>query len=330
MAEALGPKRGKRRGGPRKNGFADAERAARAAISGDCAATPEPRNGRAGAARPALGARGVPARAQTKIAGAAKSPVDTAPEPIRSKYSGLGGKKPMSALKRKGPAAGDAAADAPMLSPSTLAAARPGAETRAGGLESHIERVVREKAPAMPEIDGRGHLSAAEPGLAAGDDPERTRPEASFAMLCGASPVEASGGKTVGHRLNRGGDRRANRAPRSIAIGGMRGDERAPGHVAGRVPEGKGRRGAMRRLKGRVAREVYRGLMPPAATRRAAGAGLAARRRRAGLLRRDIADGPGIRAEVISSIETERAKYLKTRGDYEALLDELEKGVVQD
>ena len=48
------------------------------------------------------------------------------------------------------------------------------------------------------------------------------------------------------------------------------------------------------------------------------------------MLQRDIADRLGIRTEVVSSIETERAKYLKTRGDYEALLDELEKGVVQD
>ena len=83
-------------------------------------------------------------------------------------------------------------------------------------------------------------------------------------------------------------------------------------------------------MKRYVAREVYRGLMPPTATSNTAGAGLAARRKRAGLLQRDITDRLGVRTEVISSIETERAKYLKTRDDYEALLDELEKGVVQD
>lgn len=51
----------------------------------------------------------------------------------------------------------------------------------------------------MLEIDGCGALSVAEPGLAAGDNPERMRSEPSFTMLmlCGASPVEASSDKTV-------------------------------------------------------------------------------------------------------------------------------------
>ena len=190
--------------------------------------------------------------------------------------------------------------------------------------------IVREKAPAMLEIDGCGALSAVELGLAAGDNPERMRSEASFAMLCGASPIEASSGKTVRHRLNRGGNRQANRALHSIVVSRMCGDERTSEYIARRVSEGKSKREAMRCLKRYVAREVYRALMSPTTTRHAAGAELAARRKRAGLLQRDIADRLGIRTEVVSSIETERAKYLKTRDDYEALLDELEKGVVQD
>ncbi len=35
---------------------------------------------------------------------------------------------------------------------------------------------------------------------AAGDNPDRLRWEAAFSMLCGSSPIEASSGKTVGHR----------------------------------------------------------------------------------------------------------------------------------
>ena len=41
-----------------------------------------------------------------------------------------------------------------------------------------------------------------------GDNPSRVRKEASFAALCGASPVDASSGKQLRHRLNRGGDRK--------------------------------------------------------------------------------------------------------------------------
>ena len=61
--------------------------------------------------------------------------------------------------------------------------------------------------------------------LTAGDNPERLRSEASFASLCGVSPVPASSGKTVRHRLNRGGDRAANSALHIIAIGRLRTDQ---------------------------------------------------------------------------------------------------------
>src|SRR5215210_1947911 len=44
------------------------------------------------------------------------------------------------------------------------------------------------------------------------DNPQRLRREASFSSVCGVSPVEASSGKVVRHRLNRGGNRDANRA----------------------------------------------------------------------------------------------------------------------
>jgi transposase len=55
------------------------------------------------------------------------------------------------------------------------------------------------------------------------------RSEASFASLCGISPVPASSGKTVRHRLNRGGDRAANSALRIIAIGRLRTDRENQG-----------------------------------------------------------------------------------------------------
>ncbi|MEW9518143.1 transposase [Streptomyces tubercidicus] len=45
-----------------------------------------------------------------------------------------------------------------------------------------------------------------------GDNPERLCSEASFAALCGVSPVEHSSGRQRRHRLNRGGDRQANAA----------------------------------------------------------------------------------------------------------------------
>jgi hypothetical protein len=75
--------------------------------------------------------------------------------------------------------------------------------------------------------------------IAAGDNPDRFRNEASFAALCGASPIEASSGKTHRHRLNRGGDRQANAALHRIAITRPRCDRRTRDYVDRRIREGK-------------------------------------------------------------------------------------------
>ncbi len=90
-----------------------------------------------------------------------------------------------------------------------------------------------------------------------GDNPERLRSEASFAMLCGVAPVPVSSGTTYRHRLNRGGDRQANSAIHIIAIGRLRTDERTKEHVAKKMAEGHTKMEAVRCLKRYIAREVY-------------------------------------------------------------------------
>ena len=52
--------------------------------------------------------------------------------------------------------------------------------------------------------------------------PARDAPVGSFAHLCGVAPIPASSGRTHRHRLNRGGDRRANHALWRIALVRMR------------------------------------------------------------------------------------------------------------
>jgi transposase len=90
--------------------------------------------------------------------------------------------------------------------------------------------------------------------------------EASFASLCGVSPIEASSGKVLRHRLNRGGDRDANRCLHLICVVRMRHEERTRQYVARRAAEGKSKREIMRCLKRYIAREIYRLLAPMAAT----------------------------------------------------------------
>lgn len=51
--------------------------------------------------------------------------------------------------------------------------------------------------------------------------PGRVRHEAAFASLARVNPIPASSGNTVRHRLNRGGDRRLNKAPHQATIVSM-------------------------------------------------------------------------------------------------------------
>ena len=65
---------------------------------------------------------------------------------------------------------------------------------------------------------GIGVDSASAALIAAGDNPARLRSESAFAVLCGASPIEALLSRNVRYRLNRGGDRQAISALWRIAM----------------------------------------------------------------------------------------------------------------
>ncbi len=77
-------------------------------------------------------------------------------------------------------------------------------------------------APELISLPGIGTHNAATLLIVAGDNPRRLESEASFASLCGVSPIEASSGKVVRHRLNRGGNWEANRALYMVCLARMR------------------------------------------------------------------------------------------------------------
>ncbi|WP_450152400.1 IS110 family transposase [Streptomyces dioscori] len=89
-------------------------------------------------------------------------------------------------------------------------------------LTSRVNRGVRTHHPRLLDIVGVGPDSAAALLIAAGDSRERLANEASFAALCGVSPVEQSSGKTQRRRLNRGGNRQANAALYRIVVTRLR------------------------------------------------------------------------------------------------------------
>ena len=124
-------------------------------------------------------------------------------------------------------------------------------------LDTMIAAIVDELAPNLITRNSIGPTRAAQLLLTAGGNPDRMRSEASFAALCGVSPVPASSGMTIRHRLNRGGDRAANSALHIIAIGRLRTDQKTKDYVARRIAEGHSKLDAIRALKRYLAREVF-------------------------------------------------------------------------
>lgn len=104
--------------------------------------------------------------------------------------------------------------------------------------------------PAAPLLEetGVGACTAAVI-ITAWSHPGRVGNDAAFAALAGVNPIPASSGNTTRHRLNRGGDRRLNRALHYIAITRV---SRHPGtkvYLEKRLAEGRTRREVRRCIK---------------------------------------------------------------------------------
>lgn len=186
----------------------------------------------------------------------------TAPEKLRDRLRGLPTKELVTVAARFRPGCDPIDVEAATkLALRSVARRYDALSEEIAGLDMQLDRLVREVAPELISLPAIGTDHAATLLLVAGDNPERLGSEASFASLCGVSPIEASSGKVVRHRLNRGGNRDANRALHMICMVRMGQDQRTREYVARRTQEGKSKREIIRCLKRYVAREVYRVLV---------------------------------------------------------------------
>jgi transposase len=119
--------------------------------------------------------------------------------------------------------------------------------------------ILNNLAPGLTDRVGIGPVSAAQ-AIVSFSHRGRCRHEGSYARLAGASPLEASSGRTTRHRLNRGGDRQLNRALHDIAKTRMIHCPRTRDYVARRRAQGLTDREIRRCLKRYIARELYRTL----------------------------------------------------------------------
>jgi transposase len=124
---------------------------------------------------------------------------------------------------------------------------------------SQLQAVVNDVAPGLTDRRGVGPVTAAQT-IVSFSHPGRCRSDAAFAALAGTSPLEASSGRTVRHRLNRGGDRALNNAVHTNAMTRMRSCPRTQAYIARRTAEGKTSREIRRCLKRYITRELYRAL----------------------------------------------------------------------
>lgn len=245
-----------------KSDSRDAERAARAVLAGEAAGVPKSGDGRVEMIRVLRGARRSAVKARTQAANQLRSARVTAPETLRHRLRILSTKELVAVAARF-----RLADDPEDVETATKLAMRSVARRyrhlsdEIAELDAQLGRLVAETAPELTSLPGLGTDHAATLLIVAGDNPERLGSEASFASLCGVSPVEASSGRVVRHRLNRGGNRDANRALHLICVVRMRIDGRTQAYLARRASEGKSKREIMRCLKRYVAREVYRVLV---------------------------------------------------------------------
>ena len=141
-------------------------------------------------------------------------------------------------------------------------------------LDAQLKQLVTQAAPATTSriAVSTGHASTLL--VCAGQNIERLRHQASFAALCGSSPIPVATGRSHRHRLNHGGNRDANRALHMIAVCRLRCCERTRAYAERRTAQGKTKTEIIRCLKRYIAREIYHALvadLKPDTTPRPAG-----------------------------------------------------------
>lgn len=241
--------------GRAKSDALDAERAARQLLAGTAGARPRlaPETQ---ALRALLTTREGAVCACTAALNELRALLLSAPPELRERLQGLPEGALLSACARLRPGRSlERAACALALRSLALRVRALRAEARA--LEHELARGVQALAPALLARRGVGPISAAAV-LVAWSGPGRLRSEAAFARLAGVAPIPASSGKVVRYRLDRGGDRRLNRALHTIVLTLRRVDPETQAYLARRVGQGKSEREVVRCLKRYLARSLFR------------------------------------------------------------------------
>jgi transposase len=195
-------------------------------------------------------------KARTQAANQLRAVLVTAPQALRDRLRPLSLPQLVEAAARCRPGPVTGLESASKLALKSLATRYQQLTNEIKALDAEIEQLAHQAAPQLMAVKGVGADTAGALLAAAGDNPERLRSESAFAHLCGVAPIPASSGKTNRRRLNRGGNRDANRALYVLALGRLSYDERTRAYAARRTAEGKTKREIICCIKRYLAREI--------------------------------------------------------------------------
>lgn len=236
----------------------DAESAARAVLAGTAGTIPKARTGPVESLRALKTTKRAAMKAMVAARSALVHTIITAPQCVRDHLSGVRGTARVEACARLRP---DSARLHEPEQGVKMALRRTARRCLAlaeevAALDAEIEALVKHTAPTLLDHYCVGPDTAAQLLITAGDNPDRIRSEASFAALCGVSPLPASSGRTTRHRLNRGGDRHANEALWRIIMVRLSHDPRTQAYARRRSQENLSKREIIRCLKRYLVREL--------------------------------------------------------------------------
>lgn len=256
VVEVNRPDRSTRRGQGKSDPI-DAQAAAAAVLAGRVAGPPRSRDGITESIRVLHTVRRTAVKARTAAVNALGQLIITAPHPLRCQLEPLPSRQRVrtAAALRPGAALADSV-NATKTALRRLARRILDLDTEIDEADAELDALTQQTAPLLRAEVGVGPDVAAQLIITAGGNRDRLASEASFAALCGTNPIPASSGKKVRHRLNRGGDRQANRALHVIALTRMRCHEPTKAYVQRRTKEHLSRKEIMRCLKRYIAREL--------------------------------------------------------------------------
>jgi transposase len=246
-----------------KSDVLDAINAARTVLSGDGTATPKTATGPVESIRALRVVRSGAVKARTAALNELTNLITTAPAELREALRGKRGKALLAACTALEPDLTQLAdpTHGTMLALRSLAERITSLNQQITQLDTHLDRLVSATAPTLTALLGIGTDVAGQLLVTAGDNPERLHSEASFAKLCGVAPLPASSGRTDRHRLNRGGERQANRALHVVAIVRLRYCPRTQAYLQRRTEQGLTKRDIIRCLKRYVARQTHTAIL---------------------------------------------------------------------